>query len=376
MKRSSLRGRIKSRNLLIAATVIAVTILGGKASAAAVKELSTIELNDVEYNGKIYKYAIQKQYETKEMNTEIVFEEIDGFELKDTDYQQIRIIPETQILEEKKDYSNLAKKETSKVKETIEVDGNVYELKDIQWDEEPVKEEVSYTLDLGYALSEPQYPDKYEYTYKSPITKKTKKVILPFKKIESTNFEWREGFNATVTFHNLDGVYFTLGNHKFAYNANALSLTTLDYIELVRMLGYDTSKYTLNQATWSGQPYMSGGVLCRDAVATGSQYAAKFKAIYEADIETGKMYTAHATYTCNVELPVEESAPTYVMQATGYYNKLNIWSNIITFVAKHKGTTVAMLVFLILVFAYVLWAIGKKQGTKIEELNKEKQEYE
>ncbi|MCI8509334.1 MAG: hypothetical protein HFJ06_12350 [Lachnospiraceae bacterium] len=320
---------VKGKKFLLLMGILTGTAIAGGLSVKAVsnlKEISTVELEDAESEGQIYTYALQKQYETTDKDQKIEFEEkTDGMKLDKVDYQVIKTVPQTKALEKTKDYKNLQEKDETKVKDTIEEDGNTYRLKDITWSEEPNIEHVSYTQELGSFPSEPEHADTYEYTYTSPITKKENTVTLPFARMEHSEYGWIEGFTATVTFHNLDGEVFNLGNHEFHYNPDRLDLTEADYEELVRMLGYDTSQYRLTGASWSGKPYKDkNGGKNRDATAYGQQYGASFRAVYEDDVENGKTYTAHAVYSCEVELPEEEAAPTFVMQATAYYKKAEV----------------------------------------------------
>lgn len=344
----------------IAAGTFATCSFAGNAivkAAADMKEISTVELTDAEYNGTVYTYALQKQYETKNPDEEITFDEkLDGLKLADIQYETLDTIPQTKVLEESREYKDLLEEDELKIKNSIELDGNVYQLKAVTWSEEPNIEHVSYTQDLGYSPSEPAHADTYDYTYTSPVTNKENTVTLPFVRMEHTDYRWVDGFTAIVTFKNLDGVYFTLGNHEFEYNPDKLTLTDADYTELVKMLGYDTSKYRLNKVSWSGKPYKGkNGELYRNATATGQQYAASFKAIYEDDVENGTIYTAHATYDCEVEVPAEEAAPTYVRQATAYYQDASVWTNIITFVTEHKAVSVTALGVLLL---FIIMAIA------------------
>ena len=347
---------------------IAVLVFGSLTvnAAADLKEISSIEGREVEYNGTVYEYALKKQYETNNPDEKISFDEkVDGnLKLDAVTYDIIDTILQKKTLEESKDYKELLEKDESKIPKAVNVEGETYNLDQITWSEEPNIEHVSYTQDYGYAASEPEYPSTHEYTYISPVTNKENTVTLPFARMEQGEYKWVDGFTATVTFKNLDGVYFTLGNHEFAYNADKLSLTESDYRELIRLLGYDTSKYRLNSASWSGKAYKGkNGELYRDAKAYGQQYAASFKAVYEGDVENGKMYTAHATYSCEVEVPAEAAAPTYIIQAVGYYKNASTWTNIITFVTKHKTVSVAALaafLFIILAIAFLI-ANGKKE---------------
>lgn len=325
-------------------------------AAPEMKEISTVELTDTEYNGTIYPYALQKQYETTDPDTKISFDEkLDGgLALEDVTYDTVETIYQTKILKETRDYKDLLEKDESKVAKSVDVGGETYHLERIIWSEEPNIEHVSYSIDYGYAASEPVHPDTYEYTYTSSVTREENTVTLPFVRMDKGDFRWVDGFTATVTFKNLDGEVFRLGSHEFSYNADKLSLTTSDYKELVKMLGYDASKYRLNSASWSGKAYKGkNGELYRDAKASGQQYAAPFKAVYEDDIENGKIYTAHAVYTCEVEIPAEESAPTYVMQVTAYYRKADI--------SLLLSGGIIVLIFLVIGILYVM---SKKQKEK------------
>lgn len=352
---------MKKKRIIMA--LAAISLLGSIAvqAAPAVMEISTVEQQDVEYKGTVYPYALQKEYETNDENTKISFEEkLDGLVLTDVEYSTLKVIPQTKQLEEAKDYRNFLEKDEDKISKTITVGGYTYDLQSITWDEEPNIEHVNYTQDYGYAVAEPEPPAIYEYTYTSPVTKKENTVELPFVRMEKGDAGWVDGFTATVTFHNLDGEIFKLGSHEFTYNPDKLSFTEADYTELVKMLGYDTTKYRLTSAAWSGKPYKGrNGEKYRNATAYGQQYAASYQAVYEDDVENGKIYTAHAAYSCEVEVPAEEAAPTYVMQATAYYKNASVWTNIITFVTKHKAMTMLVVILLAVVIGITLLLFNK-----------------
>ncbi len=333
---------------------VGVLFLGGLTVRAAA-ELK--ELRDVEYNGKIYTYALQREYETTNKDEEIAFdEEVDGMRLVDIQYEIVETILQKKTLEETKDCKDLIVKDEDKVARTITLDGNVYELQDITWSEVPNMESVNYTVDYGYQTAEPKPDATYEYTYTSPVMKEENTVSLPFVRLDKGNEDWVDGFSATVTFHNIDGLYFNIGNHEITYDSNKLSLSEADYKELVKMLGYDTSKYRLTDIKWSGKEFKNDGVTCRNAKATGQQYAASYKAYYEDEVENGKIYTAHATYVCEVEVPAEEAAPTYVMKATAYYEKPGISPVVMT-------VGIVILVILVVGILYVLTRKKKKVST-------------
>ena len=358
----------KGKRFILVLVLTAGTLaLGGLTvkAAAELREISAVELKDVEHNGTVYSYALQKQYETSDPDEKIAFEEeLDGMKLDDVAYEIIDTIFQTKILEETKDYKGFTKKDTTEIGKTLKVGDETYELSDITWSEEPNIEHVDYTVEYGYQTEEPEPVQTYEYTYTSPVTKKENTVTLPFVRLEKGDAAWKDGFSAVVTFHNLDGKYFTLGNHEFVYDKDSISFSEADYAELIRMLGYDAGKYRLTSAKWQGKEYKDkDGITCRDAYASGQQYASSYKAIYEDDVENGKLYTAHAVYTCEVEVPAEEAPPTYVVQETGYYKNASVWRNIITFVTEHKAVSVvsAGIIFLFIILAIVLFATGRRR---------------
>lgn len=316
---------MKPLKRIIAAWLTVMCLLAGLGVQAAgtVREISQTTAENVKWNGKIYMYAITKEYEASNPEEKISFEDMDGMKLDQIDYQTIDTIypTKTQVLKEKKEYKELFQKDESGIDKTLTVNGNTYSLDHVEWSEEPNVEHVSYTQDYGYATSEPKAAATYEYTYTSPVTKKKNTVILPLLRLDQGEYRWVDGFSATVTFKNLDGVYFKLGSHEFAYNPDKLALTDVDYKELVKLLGYDTGKYRLNSGRWLGKAYEKKGIKYRKATVTGQQYAAPYQAVYEDDIQNGSIYTANAIYTYSQEVTDETAEPTYVVKATAYYEK-------------------------------------------------------
>lgn len=362
--------------LLVIGIVVSGSILLSLSvkAAAGFRETASRELKDAEYNGKIYTYAVEKQFEVPDEDTDVTagFEkEVNGMELQDISVRTVDTIPGTELktLEETRDYKELTQKDDKKIAKTLKVGDETYELSGITWSEEPNIEHVDYTVEYGYHTKEPEPAQTYEYTYTSPVTKKENTVTLPFVRLEKGGAAWKDGFSAVVTFHNIDGKYFTLGSHEFAYDKDSISFSEADYAELIRMLGYDAGKYRLTSARWQGKEYKDkDGITCRDAYVTGQQYASSYKAVYEDDVENGKLYTAHVVYTCEVETPTEEALPTYVVQATGYYKKASVWRNIITFVTEHKAVSAvsAGIVILFIILAIVLLVTSRRRKKALE----------
>lgn len=314
----------------------------------------TLKINqDVKVGDKVYDYQLVTVYEADDPETYYDFEKnFKGAELKDKVYNvKETIYPEiTKTID--KTYKQLKKKDDSEIEETIEKDGVTYHLKDISWEEVPVTEQVEYTLKFGNQTKEPSYPATYDYTYHSPTTGEDVTVTLPFVKLNKGENAWVDGFSADVTFHNLEGEVFTLGNHSFTYNDN-LSLTEADYTELVKMLGYDTSLYRLNAFQWNGAAYENEqGELCRNGIATGQQFATNYSAYYADTVETGITYNAKATYEAVVE--DDSAAPDYLIEAQGLYKKNNM--------AKKVALLIAIISVLLVVILVIFARKRKKEN--------------
>lgn len=318
--------------------LLAVILLSGMI-AGGVYASDVIVKRNVKVDGKIYDYQLISTYDADSENETYDFKEkYEGAKLVETSYEVLdKKYPDKTVTTEEVT-KNLTKKDESLIDESIEKDGVTYELKDISWEEIPVIEEVEYTMNFGNCTSEPAYPETYDYTYHSPTTGEDVTVTLPFVRLNKGEDAWVDGFSADVTFHNLEGEIFTLGNHSFSYNEN-LQLTQADYTELVKLLGYDTSMYRLNSFSWNGAVYENEkGEQCRNGIVSGQQFASHYTAYYADKIETGKIYTAKATYEAVVT--DEDAAPTgYQIQATALYKNTGIWSNVIQFVITHKAAS-------------------------------------
>lgn len=364
-------GGIELRKKILPGMMIVALMAGLTTQAASdIKVLTINKLEDVKYNGKIYQYVIEEEYETGDPDQKITFQADKGWTLKETVYSDPEPVenPDAEKTgkEQTKTYKNLTEKDESKIPDTLQVGEEEYQLKDIIWKEEPNMEKVHYTQDFGYQTEKPDVPASYEYTYTSPVTKKDNTVNLPLVRVEQTDSDWVDGFSATVTFHNIDGGTFDIGGNEYDYDEDHISLDDTQYQQLIRMLGYDTAKYRLTDISWKGGTYESGDVTCRDAVASGQQYASKYSAYYEDKVENGKIYTANAVY----ELETDQK-PVYRMKATGYFEKDSVWKNIISFVTENPVKTVGIFLFIIIIIlaACMLVRLMRKREKKDGDYN-------
>lgn len=327
----------KKQKLMVIAMLLGTGVCGMYCHASGDGDVQ----KNIKYDGKTYDYVVTKEFESDSKDGTCDFDKsyngkklsITQFDVKDTIYTY-------KVSTTSKSFKNFDKKDDDKIPETIDKDGKTYQLKDVTWVEEPQKEDVEYTIDYGYLTSSPNPPETYDYTYTSPVTKKEVTVTLPFVRLNKSEPAWVDGFSGNVTFKNLDGEEFTLGNHKFDY-ADNLVLSSDDYTELVKLLGYDTSLYRFNTFRWDGAAYETAdGEIWRNAIVNGQQFASKYSAYYADTIEGDVKYTAKATYECQ---EIDENVePTYLIVGKGYY----------------KSNRVRNVVFGILMFAiFVVLAI-------------------
>lgn len=310
---------------------------------------------DVTVGDKVYDYQLITTYESDDPDMHYDFEKKhEGAKLVDTSYEVIDTVYPEKTVTTDKTYK-LKDKDESRIADTITQDDIEYTLKDVSWEEVPVSEEVEYTMDFGYCTKEPSYPETYDYTYQSPATGDEVTVSLPFVRLNQGQASWVDGFSVDVTFKNIDGEEFDLAGHKLTYSEN-LTLKQEDYIELVKLLGYDTSLYRLTNFYWNGSPFKTNeGELWRKGIATGQQYATKYSAYYADTVETGKTYNARATYEATVV--DEAAAPTYTIQASALYQKDNIVKNVML--------AIVIIVFLVVVIIFMIAGKKKKGEEKL-----------
>lgn len=273
------------------------------------------------YNKDNDKYEVFLQYQTKNPEEKHNFQnKYKGYQfvsasyrIVDKKYEKIESTKEIQ-------YNNLSSKDESNINKEIQNNNLVYMLKEVQWSEKPIKEDVSYIINYGYCSYEPDHENHFHYNYISEITNQEVQVDLPLKNIEVSSPSCQEGFKATLTFNNIEGNEFELGDHTIKYSEN-MNLTEQDYTELVRLLGYDTKLYQFNSFKWKNDVYVgTNGDLCRDATLTGQQFVSEYKAIYEDTVQIGSEFVANAIYT-NESLDYKN--PVYTILATGIYEPVN-----------------------------------------------------
>lgn len=350
-KRKKKKAVIKTFFLLIMVMSIVLSTTTFATSDTKVSE-------DVKVGNKTYPYSITTTYETTNRDETFDFEkEYNGCKLVDSNikYEVVEEVKEKETVSITKTPEKMLEKDESKIDKTVTEKGVEYTLDTVTWKEEPIIEDVSYTVDYGYQTSEPKHEDTYTYRYTSKETGKEVEAVLPFKNMESGEKSWVDGFSAIVTFKNIEGEDFKLGNHSFKYNSKSLNLSESDYKELVKMLGYDTKLYRFTSASWDGSAYdADNGEIWRDAIATGQQYATSYKANYSGEVETGTYYYPTANY--NAEIDKEDGNTTYTIKATAYYEKESF--NAVPIVVS---VVVILFLFAIVITLYIV-SKRKKEG--------------
>ncbi|WP_329385807.1 hypothetical protein [Anaerofustis butyriciformans] len=131
---------------------------------------------------------------------------------------------------------------------------------------------------------------------------KAVKVAIKVKELQVVDdWSWRNGFNPTMQFKGYGSALYQIDEtHYLKHNLDG-SVPDITGKEeaLVNYLDLPTDKYRINSIKWVGKEFTKGGVTYRNAIANGQRYQAKYKAIYEQEIELpdAKAVKLTAVYT-------------------------------------------------------------------------------
>lgn len=102
---------------------------------------------------------------------------------------------------------------------------------------------------------------------------------------------WRDDFSFPITFYEYGAGEYQLGEVtvKEADLADFTQLTELAQqygTELLRSMGLSEEEYEVKEIAWAGTPYENEeGIVCRDAVASGSRLLRDYQITYEGNVD-------------------------------------------------------------------------------------------
>ena len=214
------------------------------------------------------------------------------------------------------------KTESYQPEDTIERDGISYQLKDsilekadIPAHEVPITKEVVYEAVEGKDM----IPSRISVSVTDDATGQQMEGIAEISGQEFGEERWEENFSFPVTFHEYGIEGYWLGETVFKLEDDTPDFHGYE-AELLAQIGVSNEEYTVETVTWDGEAYEdSGGILCRNAVASGKKLVSDCKAVYQGTAvfreESGACY--RLTY---LKKEAESSGKTvYTMKATGVY---------------------------------------------------------
>ena len=258
--------------------------------------------------------------------------------------------------------------------ETVEKDGKVYVLKDVEelpgiLEERSTHAEVTKDFSVEYINDVPK-------TLKTEVTDELSGEVythkLPMTSSEVVSEEWRTGFTFPITVSDYDAEELYLGDLVIPADANLI-----DYAdEFLKMLNLPGRYYRIDNITWNGEPYERDGIVCRDATADGRKLATNVTATYAAEVT---LPPVEGTYLrCTYEWQ-EEAAPEepdlYKITATATYDRYtfldamaDFFRFLLDWIKTHPAETIGIVVLLILLFVILfLFLLSRKKKDDEEE---------
>ncbi len=280
-------------------------------------------------------------------------------------------------------------------KTTIKEDGKKYKLLDIRYEvletkyldtiekkvelkEEPQKSmtenDVNYTLksfdteernkegiveqivtayeDFDHAISSQDVPNMKLVTEINKATGEEEQVECLFTEITNVGTTTVDK-TMTITFTDYDSAYFSWNGQLLPHNDDVPPLSGYESSLLSYVGASDGSIVT--DFWWAGDPYMSNGVLCRDAATTVRQPVQMYRANYQGTIDIPKETIYQAIY----EAPDENGRTEVIVKANATYVEDHFVQYVIA-----AGIGVVLLIVLIVL---ILLVLSKKREKKNKE---------
>lgn len=210
--------------------------------------------------------------------------------------------------------------------QTVTVDGIEYTLKEVVYSDAAVTNRsvaVSAYTEWPDVVTEPVPPSSKTATYQDEATGRMETAELPFVELRRvSDLAWRENKDIPITFEVYNAAFYQIGNRYAPYNEDKPALDGYE-ADILGLVGLDTDLYTIDDISWAGEPYERGGVMYRDAVATGRKYCATYRAEYADTIQLADApgYMGTAVYTA--EQTVETGEMNYHIKATATYTPIS-----------------------------------------------------
>ncbi len=248
------------------------------------------------------------------------------YELSHIEYQVVKEEKQeldTEITYEM-DFHDLYSKEEAHPQESISIERGgrtqTFQLDTVTYQPQIIQnrtETITATTDFDLKTTQPHPEQTKTVSYQDKQSGQTVPVTLKFKELRLIqDWGWVNDVSISLQVSMYDAEYYQLGDELIPYNPDRLAIQGHENT-IIKQLGLDTGRYRIETAQWSSEPYQIGEVTYRDAIATGSRYAAHYEAVYESTVSlpdcSGWKATAHyktsdTSYTGETLYTVEASA--------------------------------------------------------------------
>lgn len=227
-----------------------------------------IEENGQKYTRGFVSYMIlDEEYETKTVH------ETDTVTIKDLYTKKYDISkPET--------LSDIPKEKTI----TIDGKDHTIQLEDIKYESVPI---IHRTADVSTTvkLTEDEIKDSMIYRYDDEDTGRNVNVILRKSSVSETDEVKENSISFPVTFHRYGSEEFVINNKRIPLSQGESPLDKKHYGDVKAESDYATTDGVITALVWDGESYISGGEVCRNALATLTEHKKIYEVTYEDDAE-------------------------------------------------------------------------------------------
>ena len=255
--------------------------------------------DEIEENGRHYKlgkvdYTVLSQHEETELKHEIITEAVDDL------YEAHVVSPAN--------------------KKAVTIDGKKYEaeLEDIRYESTVIKNRTA-EIETIVKLTEDKITEHIEYQYEDVQAKQSVTVNISKKSVTETNETKEITVTFPVVFHRYDSEEFLINGKLIPLQQGDTPINEQYFGDLKAESAYADKPGTITDLRWSGEPYISGGETCRNALASLTEsrriYAVKYSDT--VDLPDTEGYRAILSYGTDVRKPTGRI--TYEVQAKAEY---------------------------------------------------------
>lgn len=206
----------------------------------------------------------------------------------------------------------------------ITVDSKEYtlQLEDIKYESVPI---LHRTADVSTTikLTEDEIKESIIYRYTDEDTGRNVNVILPKKSVSETDEAMENSISFPVTFHRYGSEEYIINNKKIPISNGDLPLDKKYFPDVKAESDYADTDGEITALVWDGDSYISGGEVCRNAVATLTERQMIYEITYSDTVELPDADGYWAILCYGGDCVEYTGKVTYKVEATAEYYPVN-----------------------------------------------------